>query len=307
MQLNDNVATLKPCAKYFDMPILNVTDDKMSPQIAVRQENVRRLIDEQNELGNELIYPSQDMRLIAVYNTEDKQNKFYRIYDNLRNEYIRKVAKKTMFDEAVAINCSGTMLAFVEDTEISVRSIRFPNNATLIDNLRPRIAVAESKLNPAESAMNRQTYKDKLYRELHAYHMFKENPVAEKNLGLTEEQNVQLMVMKYEDGVQNKYKLKANRELMMLQKVLLRDAVKTPHMRDLQAECPLVGVEGVKRIEIYDDELTFKNDRSKIDHVAMSSEPHRNFFLIAMDKLVYKYDLVSKELLFQFQTNAETI
>ena len=39
----------------------------------------------------------------------------------------------------------------------------------------------------------------------------------------------------------------------------------------------------------------------------MSSEPHRNFFLIAMDKLVYKYDLVSKELLFQFQTNAQTI
>ena len=68
-----------------------------------------------------------------------------------------------------------------------VRSIRIPNNATLIDNLRPRIAVAECKLNPAESAMNRQTYKDKLYRELHAYHMFKENPVAEKALGLTEE------------------------------------------------------------------------------------------------------------------------
>ena len=44
------------------------------------------------------------MRLIAVYNTEDKQNKHYSIFDNLRNAYIRKVAKKTMFDEAVAIN-----------------------------------------------------------------------------------------------------------------------------------------------------------------------------------------------------------
>lgn len=107
-----------------------------------------------------------------------------------------------------------------------------------------------------------------------------------------------LMVLKYDDGVNNKYKLKANRELMMLQKVLLRDAVKTPAMRDLQEKCPLVSVEGVKRIEVYDDELTFNSPNSTIADVAMSSEPHRNFFLIAMDGYVYKYDLVSKELLF---------
>lgn len=46
--------------------------------------------------------------------------------------------------------------------------------------------------------------------------MFKDNPVADKTLGLTEEQNVQLMVLKYEEGVMAPYKLKANRELMML-------------------------------------------------------------------------------------------
>lgn len=92
-----------------------------------------------------------------------------------------------MFDEACAVNNAGTTIAFIEDASITIRSIRIPNNATLIDNLRPRIAVAESKLNPAQSAMNRQTFKDKLYRELHAYHMFKDNPLAEKTLGLTEE------------------------------------------------------------------------------------------------------------------------
>ena len=197
------------------------------------------------------------MRFVVVFNREDAKQKHYRVYDNLRNEYIRKVAKRTMFDEAAAVVNSANVIAFIEDTDISIRSIRMPNNATLIDNLRPRIAVAESKLNPAQSALNRQNYKDKLYRELHAYHMFKDNPLAEKTLGLTEEQNVQLMVLKYEEGALNPYKLKANRELMMLQKVLLRDAVRTTHMRDLQAQCPLIGVEGVKRIEIYDDELTF--------------------------------------------------
>lgn len=197
------------------------------------------------------------MRFVVVFNKEDPKQKHYRVYDNLRNEYIRKVAKRTMFDEAAAVVNTANVIAFIEDTDISIRSIRMPNNATLIDNLRPRIAVAESKLNPAQSALNRQNYKDKLYRELHAYHMFKDNPLAEKTLGLTEEQNVQLMVLKYEEGALNPYKLKANRELMMLQKVLLRDAVRTTHMRDLQSQCPLIGFDKLKRIEIYDDELTF--------------------------------------------------
>ena len=75
-------------------------------------------------------------------------------------------------------------------------------------------------------------------------------------------------------------------------------------MRDLQEKCPLVGVEGLKRIEVYDDELKFVAKDSDIDLVQMSSEPHRNFFLIGMDGIVFKYDLVTKELLFQFKTNA---
>ena len=89
------------------------------------------------------------MRLVCIYNKEDRNQKHYRIYDNLRNDYIRKIAKKTMFDEACALNTTGTLIAFIEDANITIRSIRMPNNATLIDNLRPRIAVAESKLNPA--------------------------------------------------------------------------------------------------------------------------------------------------------------
>lgn len=51
--------------------------------------------------------------------------------------------------------------------------------------------------------------------------------MAEKALGFSEEQNAHLMVLKYEEGVNDRYKLAANRELMMLQKILLRDAVKT--------------------------------------------------------------------------------
>jgi len=41
----------------------------------------------------------------------------------------------------------------------------------------------------------------------------------------------------------------------------------------------------------------------------MSSEPKRNFVLIQMDHIIYKYDLISKELLFRWKTadNSELI
>ena len=34
----------------------------------------------------------------------------------------------------------------------------------------------------------------------------------------------------------------------------------------------------------------------------MSSQPHRNFVLISMDGTIYKYDLVTKQLLFHFKS-----
>lgn len=46
--------------------------------------------------------------------------------------------------------------------------------------------------------------------------------------------------------------MKANRELMMMQKVLLRD-VNEPWL----AKTPVTEMLGLKRIEIYDDELSF--------------------------------------------------
>ena len=149
------------------------------------------------------------------------------VYDVQRDNFVRRVTKMTTH-EAACVNSSATLLTFVDGAEISVRSIRLPNSKVLVNTLRPRYLVAENKLNPGQACQNKQIFKDKLYRELHAYHLFKEDAIrAEKMVGLTEEQNVQFAVLKYEESALNPYKMKANRELMMLQKVLLRDAVKT--------------------------------------------------------------------------------
>ena len=38
--------------------------------------------------------------------------KYYKIYDNMRNQFVRQIAKKTMDDEATAVNNLGSVMAF---------------------------------------------------------------------------------------------------------------------------------------------------------------------------------------------------
>ena len=40
--------------------------------MTIRQENMQRLISEQNELFNDIIFPAEDMRLVAVFSKEDR-------------------------------------------------------------------------------------------------------------------------------------------------------------------------------------------------------------------------------------------
>ena len=227
-------ATFEQASLYQDQSILQKEGEDESPTMQRRIQVLKNLIEEQSDKGNTLHFPYLDQRLVVVSVQEDPTNKHYMVYDINRENYIRKVDKRIMADDAVAVNSTGQVMAFIEEEDITIRVIRVPNSSILVDRLRPRFNVAESKMNPAQASSNRQTFKDKIYRELHTYHMFKEDPLVEKTLGISEEQNVQLMVLRYEEAVLAQYKLKANRELMMLQKVLLRDAIKTKEMRDLQ-------------------------------------------------------------------------
>lgn len=224
----------------------------------------------------------------------------------MRGDYVKKVAKKSMEDEAFCLDHTGSLLIHAEGEHVLFDLVRIPNSAELNHMLKPRYQMAEQKLNPAQASENRQAFRDKIYRDLHTYFMFKADPMkAEKESGVTDIQNMHLMVRKYEEATAQRFKLKANREFMMLQKILLRDAGAMGQKRNLLEACPLTSMEGTKRIEIYDDELTFASRDAQIHLVAISSESHRNFFLISMKGIIYKYDLVTKELLFQFKSIAD--
>jgi hypothetical protein len=131
--------------------------------------------------------------------------------------------------------------------------------------------------------------------------MYQENVEHAKQIsnGVTQEQNMQLMCLKYDRSIEDGYKLKANREFLFMMKVLLKEAT-SPALRKM----PFNGFYGTKRIETFDDELTFVHKDSIIEKVQMSSEPKRNFVLLQMDGIIFKYDLVTKELLFRWKTES---
>jgi hypothetical protein len=93
----------------------------------------------------------------------------------------------------------------------------------------------------------------------------------------------------------------------MMQKILLEesDVDRSDSKRvNLLKDTKLNTVKNLKRIEIYDDELTYLNRNSKIDFVELASEPNLHFFLVAMDGIIFKYDLVTKGLIFSFKSQA---
>lgn len=122
-----------------------------------------------------------------------------------------------MSDEAFTIDPTGRFLVYIEQDNLIVKLIRLPSSQTLVEMLRPRFQSTDSKINVAWATENKQSYKDRVYRDMYSYHMYKGNPHrAQVESGTTEEQNMQLLVRKYEEAVASPYKLKANREFLML-------------------------------------------------------------------------------------------
>lgn len=147
VSISDSVTRLVKAERFSDQSIFDVdTENNSSVQRA--QQRMRAFVDQEISNGNSVFFPSDDTRFAIVLNRKNEDEKHFMVYDVKRDNFVRKVSKKTNYDEAACVNSSATLLTFVEGMDLSVRSIRLPNSSVLGDTLRPRFVRADAKLNP---------------------------------------------------------------------------------------------------------------------------------------------------------------
>ena len=87
-----------------------------------------------------MAFPQEtDITTAVVLHREDPEEKFYLIFDIRKNQYIRRIGKKEMTQEAFAINHTGKILAYIDADHVYLKLVRLPNSVKLAEILRPRI------------------------------------------------------------------------------------------------------------------------------------------------------------------------
>ena len=76
-------------------------------------------------------------------------------------------------------------------------------------------------------------------------------------------------------------------------------------MKEPQRLIPIKGVSNIIKLQRFQQELFEKGKYREVRLMQLTSQIPMNYMFLAIEGKVYKYDLVSKECLFEFNTNAE--
>lgn len=160
------------------------------------QRNLEALLDDQLDDANDVVsmapslirFPSSDARYVAFLSRVSAEDKYFRIFDLQQNHWRRKISHVNMENEAFDISHDAKWFVRVEKDMIQFKAVLVPADDDLQKDLWIRY---KSKTEDSYGDMcdKKQTFKDRIYRDLHIYHMYQEDPkIAEKmSNGVTKE------------------------------------------------------------------------------------------------------------------------
>ena len=189
-------------------------DIKPDQDLTKEQRNLEALLEEMLDDANDIVsmapalvkFPSEDKRYVAFLSRVQVEDKYFRIFDLKMNHWRRRIGHKFMDDEAFAISHDCQWLVRIEGPEIEFKAVLVPDDEDLQKEMSIRYK-SKTEDSYGDKCDKKQTFKDRIYRDLHVYHMYQEDPLiaAKMSNGVTKKQNMQLMCMKYDQTVERPF------------------------------------------------------------------------------------------------------
>jgi hypothetical protein len=102
--------------------------------------------------------------------------------------YVRKYTHSCQDDDAFAISPDAKWLAKIEGDDLQFKAIRVPDESNLREAMQIKYK-STTQDNYGDACDKKQTFKDRIYRDLHIYHMYEEEKdetiVAKMSNGVT--------------------------------------------------------------------------------------------------------------------------
>lgn len=236
--------------------------------------------------------------------TEKGTDRYFRIYDVLNKRFVRKIKRaypslnradsyERDDGDAFDLDFRANVLVYATRDQIKFKSIRLPD--LIAKHMAPKFQMAEYKYSPARIQEQKHAMKEKITRDLKNYDELGGSSEY-SSLATRKQKILKLLTFKYNQMCLNKRIIQANHEFLNMARVILREP---------QPDCPITGIDRIIILQTFtSEELMQQGEQKEVRFMQLASEVNMTFVFVAIGRKVYKYDLVSKECLFEFKTYA---
>lgn len=143
------------------------------------QRNLQTVLFDQLDDSNDIVsmapalvkFPSENKRYVAFLSRVSAEDKYFRIFDLQANHWRRKISHINMDDEAFDISHDASWIVRVENHELQFKAVLVPEDPDLLKEMSIKYK-STTEDSYGDACDKKQTFKDRIYRDLHIYHMY---------------------------------------------------------------------------------------------------------------------------------------
>lgn len=117
--------------------------------------------------------PSENNRYVGFLNRILKDEHFFQIYDIQLGHCVRRFTHEHKHNSAFCLSADAQWMCRVEDKDLEFKVAHLPQDESVSATLRMQYK-SSTQDNYGNACDKKQTFRDRIYRDLHVYHMYEE-------------------------------------------------------------------------------------------------------------------------------------